>query len=121
MELTILSSDNDVVRMRLSGEVVQATLPGLSERIETLLGSEDYRRRVLLDLAQTPFIDSSGLGWLLALNKRFRESAGMLVLHSVLPMVLDVIRVMRLDRVLHVVEDQQAALSMVQAPPGDKP
>jgi len=120
-QLAILSSQDDVVRMQLSGQVVQAILPELSRQMETLLGPEAHRGKVLLDMAQTTFIDSSALGWLLGCSKRFRESTGRLVLHSVAPVVLDVLRVMRLDRVLQIAEDERAALALAQAPQGDAP
>jgi len=120
-QLAILSSQDDVVRMQLSGQVGQAVLPELSRQMEALLGPDAYRRKVLLDMAQTTFLDSSALGWFLGCNKQFRESAGRLVLHSVAPVVLDVLRVMRLERVLQIAEDERAALALAQAPQGDTP
>jgi anti-anti-sigma factor len=118
-QLAILSSQDDVVRMQLSGQVGQAALPELSRQMEESLGPEPYRRKVLLDMAQTTFLDSSALGWFLGCNKQFREGAGILVLHSVAPVVLDVMRVMRLDRVLQIAEDERAALALARAPQGD--
>jgi anti-anti-sigma regulatory factor len=53
------------------------------------------------------------MGWLLLCNKRFREADGRLVIHSVPPVVLDVMKVMRLDRVLKLAEDEVAALAML--------
>ena len=38
-----------------------------------LLGPEVYTRQVLIDLARSPIVDSSGVGWLIGANKRFKE------------------------------------------------
>jgi len=114
MELTIRSDDRDVLLLEVRGPVTQNSLASPPEPLSTLCGGEVYRRKVVLGMGQTAFIDSSGLGWLLGCNKRFREASGMLVIHSVPPLVLDVIKVMRVDRVLKIAEDEQAALAMTR-------
>ncbi len=112
MRLDVLSSDAQAVRLRAVGRIVQSALGTSPEPMERALGGEGYSRRVLLSLAAATFIDSSGLGWLLSCNRRFREAAGKLVIHSVPPTILDVIKVMRLDQVLDIAEDEASALAM---------
>jgi len=109
MQLNIVSSDGAVSRLQVAGQIIQSALANQPEPIGELLGEGAYARRVTLDLAEATFIDSSGLGWLLLCNKRFREAAGKLVIHSAPPVILDVIKVMRLDQVLKIVEDEAAA------------
>ncbi len=117
MEILILSNDGEIVRLLIRGQVVQATLSS-PEPLSEALGGNGYCRRVVLSLAETTFIDSSGIGWLLGCNKRFREGGGKLVIHSVPPIVLDMLRVMRLHEVLKVADDESGALAMIR---GDKP
>jgi len=114
MQLSIVSDNGGVTRVQATGQITtQDTLAGKLEPMSQLLGEAVYSRRVALNLAEATFIDSSGLGWLLLCNKRFREAAGKLVLHSVPPAILDVIKVMRLDEVLKIAEDEAAALGMM--------
>ncbi len=114
MELSIRSDDKDVLRLEMKGPVTQNSLSSPPEPLATQYGAEVYARKVVLGMAETTFIDSSGMGWLLGCNKRFREGSGMLVIHSLPPIVLDVIKVMRLDRVLKIAEDEPAAVARTQ-------
>ncbi len=68
-----------------------------------------YSRRVLLDLAGTEYIDSTGVSWLLTCHKRCREGGGKLVLHSLNPLVKQVLQVLKLDRVLHIADSADKA------------
>jgi anti-anti-sigma factor len=115
MRLSIVSNDGGggVVRVQAAGQITQGALAGNPEPMGPLLGEGGYGRRVALGLADATFLDSCGVGWLLLCNKRIREAAGRLVIHSVPPMILDVIKVMRLDQVLKIVEDEAAALAML--------
>jgi anti-sigma B factor antagonist len=113
MQLNIVSNDGGVVRVQAGGQITQGALAANPEPLGVLLGEGGYGRRVALSLADATFLDSSGMGWLLLCNKRFREADGRLVIHSVPPVVLDVMKVMRLDRVLKLAEDEVAALAML--------
>lgn len=109
MHLKIISRDGDIVRVEASGQIVQGALADRPDPLADLLGAGAYTQRVLLSLAEATFIDSTGLGWLLRCNKDFREASGRLVIHSVPPIILDVIKVMRLEEVLTLAEDEASA------------
>ena len=113
MEITNLSSVGDVVRLSARGEFVQSTLPS-SDPLSDVLGQTGYDGKVLLSLADVRLFDSMGLGWLLKCNKRFREAGGTLVIHSIPPVVLDMMKVMGLSQVLKLSEDEQSALATIQ-------
>jgi len=72
---------------------------------------------VLLSLEATPFVDSSGLAWLVATHRRLREAGGKLVLHSIPPGVVDLLKIMSLDQVLNLADDESAKLFLT---PGGK-
>jgi anti-anti-sigma factor len=77
-----------------------------------LLGPDCRKLRVLLNLEQTTFIDSSGINWLVRSFVAFRDGGGWLVLHSVAPAVLDTLRFMNLDSTLAVAADLPAARAL---------
>ncbi len=109
MEVKLLSDDGQILRLEVVGRVVQSdSTPGL-EPISKLLGEEGYRRRVILSLAETEYVDSSGLSWLLVCHKRFCQAGGRLVIHSVPPAVSETLCMMRLDHVLYLADDEAAA------------
>ena len=112
MRLSIVSDEGGVTRVRAGGKITQNALTATQDALGDLLGEGGYGRRVALSLADATFIDSSGLGWLLQRNKLFREAGGCLVIHSVPPVILEVIQVMRLDQALKIVDDEAAAASL---------
>ena len=74
----------------------------------------DPPRPLLLDLTGADFIDSSGLSWLLMWHKRYCTAGTKLILHSIQPMVFDVLRTMRLDSVFHIAPDENAGREMAE-------
>ncbi len=114
MELSVVSDDGDVLRLKTAGRITQSDISPFSDELGVLLGPAGYARRVTLGLAETDFIDSSGINWLLVRHKRFREGDGKLVIHSVSPVVLQVLEMMRMDQVFHLAEDEPAALAMAR-------
>jgi len=114
MELSTVSDDGQVLRLRASGRITQDVLSPREDELGELLGAEGYARRVVLSLADVDFMDTSGISWLLARHKRFREAGGTLVIHSLLPMVLEVLKVLRLHLVFRLAENESAALASIQ-------
>ena len=64
--------------LAVSGELDLATAPGLRERVREM--TPDGPLKVALDLTQVGFVDSSGLGAIVACLKHVRELGGDLVL-----------------------------------------
>jgi anti-sigma B factor antagonist len=63
--------------LAITGEVDMASAPGLRDQLQQL-----DARNVVIDLSGVTFIDSTGLGVLVAALKRSREAGGHLVLRS---------------------------------------
>src|SRR5687767_11314486 len=93
MKLSIDSDDGSMVCMKIAGSVTQQEISLLEDPLSDLLGPEAYKRRVCMDLGNTGFLDSSGINWLILNHKRFREHGGKLVLHSLPPLVMNVIKI----------------------------
>jgi anti-anti-sigma regulatory factor len=54
-------------------------------------------------------IDSSGIGWLLSSQKKFRTAGGLLVLHTLSPFARDVMRILNMQLVFKLADDEGAA------------
>ena len=67
-------------------------------------GFGEGHRNIEVDLSQTTFIDSSGLGTLIALHKAAARRQGRLRLLNPLPPVRQILELTRLDGILEVIE-----------------
>ncbi|MHC4401593.1 MAG: STAS domain-containing protein [Planctomycetota bacterium] len=114
MELKVLSDDADLLRLQVAGRIVQGEAIPEPDTLIEVLGNEGYSRNVLLSLADTQFVDSSGMSWLVVRHKRFCQAGGNLVLHSIPPSVMEILNVLRLELVLRVAESESAALEMIR-------
>ena len=113
MDLRVIADDGDVLRIGLEGRVVRSdTVPDLTV-LDEVVGPQGYSRRVALDLSETTFIDTRCLGWLLTIHKRFNDSGGRLVMHSIRPEVLEIMAVLRFEVILSIAEDEAGALELL--------
>lgn len=113
MELRLVSDDGDVLHIETVGTKAQPEFPTAFAPLEALLGSQGYGWRTMLNMAETRFIDSSGLSWLVVCHKRFLQGGGKLVLHSVRSPIMDLFKMMRLEMVLNLAEDESAARKLL--------
>jgi anti-anti-sigma factor len=118
MKLTVLSTENDITRIENEGDITQMDFRAGTDLLANLLGPEVYGRKVLLSLEKTPYIDSAGVGWMVMCDKRFKDEGGRLVIHSIPPMVNQILRLLRMPDILHLAGDDAAAQAMAL---GDKP
>lgn len=58
--------------------------------------------RAIIDMSATEFIDSSGIGALLSVYRRFPEDAATVVLKSMRPQVQSIIELLRLHRIFQI-------------------
>jgi anti-anti-sigma factor len=114
MELTIQSDDGNVVRVQLKGPVVQSKLDPTAEPLGDLLGAGGYARNVVLDMQGAEFVDSSGVSWMLRCHKRFREKGGRLVLYGIPPLVMNVLKVLRMNLVFDLAGSEKEAVETAQ-------
>jgi anti-anti-sigma factor len=84
--------------LKPEGRLNMVAAPGLKSQLEELVGSG--KTRIVVDLEQVTFIDSSGLGALISGLKATRQAGGDLRIAQVPEQVLTVLRLTNLDRVL---------------------
>jgi anti-anti-sigma factor len=109
MQLEFVSDDSVTLSLRLIGDVTQNAYGPNSEPLSDAYGPDVYQRAVLVHLGEAGFIDSRGVGWLLVCHKRFREVGGILVLHSMTPEVAQVLKILRMDLVMDLADDETSA------------
>lgn len=83
--------------LSVSGEVDVATAPRLRERLVGLVG--EGRTKIVVDLEQVDFIDSTGLGVLVGALKRVRTNDGDLALVCTGARILKVFEITGLTKV----------------------
>jgi anti-anti-sigma factor len=115
MKLTVLSSADGITRVQSAGEITLADFEGQGDPLAGLLGCDWHHGTVMLSLADSAFIDSAGVGWLVRCHQQCLEGGGRFVVHSIPPMVNHVFRLMQLGTVLHLADDEAAALRLALA------
>lgn len=115
MRLELLSNDGSVAKVAASGRITQDAFQQEAEPLALQLGDEVYSNRVLVSLQGADYLDSRGVGWLLKCHRRFRKAGGVLVVHSIPTVIMDVLKVLHMDEVLLLAADEQAARSLAMA------
>ena len=114
MHLTLLSHNDQVTRLECEGEITHYQFTADKNPLEDILGQIIFRRCVLLSLEKTAYIDSSGVSWLLGAHKQFERNGGRLILHSVSPMVRQVLQLLKLTSILTIAADEPEAMQLAQ-------
>jgi len=114
MELNVTPGADGITRVAVRGEVHQADFFMADEPLSGHLGTEGYQGVVLVDLSGVTTLDSSGVGWLLLCQKRFRTAGGAFVLHSLSAFVQQLFEVLKMHLVLTMADDESAALDIAR-------
>ena len=113
MKLTIQSEQGDSILLNLEGRVSQRDVE-LSDPLVDTLGANVYSRKVVMDMSEVASLDSSGVNWLLISQKKMREGGGQLVLHSLSPISMNVLKVLNLYTLLKLADSESAALRLLE-------
>lgn len=109
MGLSDAKSSNGVMVVRVEGQLVVGNRNELKEHLQGLL--EKGERRFLIDFAQTGYIDSSGLGALVALARKVREEGGDLRLSGLNEDLRSLFELTKLDTLFAISETPDQALA----------
>jgi len=118
LEVKMLINDNDLVQLESSGTVSRDGWGLGTNPIEQACGPAVYSKKVLLSLASCRYLDSTGVEWLLRCHKRFAMAGGKLIIHSVAPVVSQILKIMRMDLVLNLAENETQARSLLEGAAG---
>ena len=100
MDFDVVLSDGDGAVIRTSGRLNMVAAPKLRDLVAHIV-HQDGRSHVVVDLADTDFMDSSGLGALIAGLKTARAAGGDLRIARAQTQVLTVLQLTNLDQILH--------------------
>jgi anti-sigma B factor antagonist len=102
MAIKVTTSDRgSVTVMKVSGSVV--LLDGAKEMFEAVAHQlQRGQKKIVLDMSEANFIDSSGLGYLVTAYTKVKNSGGELVMAAPSPKISDVMRNSKLDRIIKV-------------------
>jgi anti-sigma B factor antagonist len=107
MEIDTSNVEGKIVTVRLDGRLNMVAAPRLKSEIEAVV--EAGATHVLVDLTAVPFMDSSGLGALIAALKKARQAHGDLRIAGANEQVITVLKLTNLDRVLRPYDTVEAA------------
>lgn len=97
--LTVVSQNDAETCVAASGRITRESLSD-PDPLEAVIGPDAFAKPILLSLAKSDYMDSSGVGWILKCHKRAAEAGGKLILHSAPPMIGNLMRMLKLERVL---------------------
>lgn len=111
MKLQLVSIERDgLVKIATQGNITSADIDATGPNpLEPILGKNWHQSRVLLDMADTQYIDSSAIGWLIGSSKQLKDGGGTLVVYGIQPGVRQVLDLLKVGRVVPLVEDEEAA------------
>ena len=104
-----LNGDGADCLVALGGEVDLYTAPELKQELHRLVGKG--AKRIVIDMSETTFIDSTTLGVLLSVVKRVRPEGGTVVLVCPDRNVKRIFEITRLDRVVAIVDSRDEAMA----------
>ena len=117
LEITTEEPEDGVPVVHLKGEIDLHTCPELRMALQQLMDRGFYR--LILDLAQVPYLDSAALGVLVDAVRRARENNGAIYLIQVAPFVQRAFEITRLIKIfelhLGIAEAQAAARQAAQS------
>ena len=105
--------------LTVSGEIDLFTAPDVRAAASAAL--DEGAQRIVVDLADVRFLDSTGLGVLIGIMKRLRPAGGSLAIVNTNPATATTFSITGLDDVLRIVPTRDAALAAVSELPGGGP
>lgn len=107
IEFEVQTRDDGIGVVTPQGRLNMVSARRLKEILSELV--EQGTNRIVVDLGETTFLDSSGLGALVGGLKSARQAGGDLRIARVSPAVMTVFELTNLDRVLRARESVEAA------------
>jgi anti-sigma B factor antagonist len=104
--------DDDIQIIRARGELDLYAAPELKRRLGDAI--DDGKTRIVVDLTDAAFMDSTALGVLIGAMKRLRLRDGSLAVASSQPSILRILAVTGMDQVLDLHDTADDAVSAVE-------
>jgi len=113
LDIESRTEGDETAVLSLAGELDVSNVARARETARKLL--DGGNSRLVVDLAKVTYMDSSGLGMLVGLLKRLKESGGAMALAGLVPRVKRVFEITGLQQIFTLCDDVAAALKEVRA------
>lgn len=107
MELIFQEVDGDVTIIGLDGGLDSTNTAQLNDSVEKLI--KVGLRRIIVDCRKLNFISSAAIGTLVTLSRRMKSEGGQIKIAGATGPVFDVLKIMKLDKVLELYTDVDRA------------
>lgn len=98
MSLEVIREEGETIIRINDSSLVDQTVEQL--KIDTLKLIEKGDKKIALDLSNTNYIDSSGIGKILFINKKMISSGGVLRISRITPTLLDFFITLAIDKII---------------------
>jgi anti-sigma B factor antagonist len=108
------SREGPILVVTLAGSLDGFAAPGVEKHLVRLIDSGD--RRLVIDMCETDYISSVGLGLLVVIHKQVLGDKGRVAFCSLRPAIAELFANTKLTELLDVKPNRAAAVASVQAP-----
>ena len=112
MEIKVRKTDNTTV-LDLNGPFIMADAPHFKARVREVL--DGGAKQIAVNLSAVSYLDSSGIGAIVGAFSAIKGAGGQCKFFAPTAQVLKVLKMVRLDSVLDLRQDEGTALSSFQA------
>jgi anti-sigma B factor antagonist len=109
MGFSLTKGSGGVTVVQVDGQLIVGNRQELKELVQAALDRGE--RRLLIDFSRTGYIDSSGLGALVSISKKVRESGGDLRLAGLNEDLRSLFELTKLDTLFTITETPEQALA----------
>ena len=103
----------NILFIRLRGELDQASVEGLKYRVTEVL-NKYYIRHIIINLEEVPFMDSSGIGFIIERYSQLKERRGKVVVCSMNEMIERIFMLSGLKKICLVASTEDEAQSVLE-------
>lgn len=114
MKMKIASIEPNVVRIAIEGDAQGPSPEDQSRGLANLLGEGWNAKRVLIDFSGVRVAGSAAIGWLLLLQRQFKQGGGKLAIHSMRPEVSRAFKLLKVDSILNIFPEEHTALAALE-------
>ncbi len=111
--LVKLECQKNVGIIRPEGEIIFDNSNPVKEEAKKKIRRNEVDK-LIVDLRKVPYLDSSGVGFIISLFKFMRERNGELVVSSLNEKVKRVCELTRLNEIIEIFEDEEAAMEKLE-------
>ncbi|MBU2446324.1 MAG: STAS domain-containing protein [Bacteroidetes bacterium] len=106
--------NDDIVVFKLNEKKLDTTISGILKGEFTILCQAEGVRKMIIDLSEVEFCDSSGLSALLLCQRQIRERGGAIRLTHANEKIETLVKISQLERVLPLIKTNDLAIEELQ-------